>query len=280
MTANGPKIQLFLFAGFFFISWNIENIAGVLFNYKKWKHAFVNVPFIFTNIPGQFLLGIAFTKTIEWTTLHRFGLLYCFPLNKNPLLLFLFSFILLDLGEYVYHIIMHKVKRLWMFHVVHHSDQVVDVSTTLREHPGENVIRLSFTLLWVFLSGAALWALLLRQIIQVFSTLFAHMNYRLPEKVDHIIGLIFITPNLHQVHHHYKQPYTDCNYGDVLSIWDRAFGTFKTLPAEDLIFGVDTYMKKEDVEGFKMLAGIPFGKYRKNNTARRTLVGADFEPGG
>jgi sterol desaturase/sphingolipid hydroxylase (fatty acid hydroxylase superfamily) len=263
MIVNGSKIQLFLFAGLFFINWNIENIAGVLFNYKKWKHAFVNVPFIFTNIPGQFVLGIAFTKTIEWTTLHRFGFLYFFPSNKSSLLLFLLTFILLDLGEYVYHVIMHKVKRLWMFHVVHHSDQVVDVSTTLREHPGENVIRLSFTLLWVFLSGAALWALLLRQTIQVISTLFAHMNYRLPKKVDHVIGLIFITPNLHQVHHHYKQPYTDCNYGDVLSIWDRVFGTFKTLPAEDLIFGVDTYMKKEDIEGFNILAGMPFGKYRE-----------------
>ena len=66
-------------------------------------------------------------------------------------------------------------------------------------------------------------------------------------------------------HHHYKQPYTDCNYGDVLSIWDRIFGTFKKLPAEDLVFGVDTYMQKEDTKNFKSLVLIPFGKYRKSN---------------
>lgn len=266
VTTHGQQAQLFLFAGLFLICWNIENIAGVLIKYKKWKHAFINAPFILTAIPGQLLLGFAFVKTIEWTSLHQFGFLYYLPVGKNSLLSFLLTFIFLDLGEYIYHVTMHKVKRLWMFHIVHHSDQLVDVSTTLREHPGENFIRLTFTLLWVFLSGAAFWALMLRQIIQAFTTLFAHINYRLPEKFDNIVGLVFITPNLHQVHHHYKQPYTDKNYGDVLSIWDRLFGTFKKLPVEDLVFGVDSYMNKEDTGKFISLAKLPFGKYRKSDS--------------
>ncbi|OYX93763.1 MAG: hypothetical protein B7Y76_11395 [Sphingobacteriia bacterium 35-40-5] len=235
-----------------------------MLHYKKWKHAFINAPFILTSIPGQLLLGLAFVKIIEWTAQHQFGFLYYLPFSKSSMILFLVSFIFLDLGEYVYHIIMHKVKRLWMFHIVHHSDQAVDVSTTLREHPGENIIRLSFTLLWVFISGTTFWILMLRQIIQAFTTLFAHMSYRLPDKADRIIGLLFITPNLHQVHHHYKQPYTDCNYGDVLSIWDRLFGTFKKLPANKLVFGVDTHMGKEDAANFIALAKLPFGKYRKS----------------
>lgn len=272
LTNQGPQLQLLLFVSLFFISWNIENITGILFNYKKWKHAFSNAPFIFINIPGQLLLGLAFTVTIKWTTQHQFGLLYHISIGKNSFLFFVLAFIFLDFGEYVYHIIMHKVKRLWMFHIVHHSDPVVDVSTTLREHPGENFIRLSFTLLWVFISGTVFWILMLRQMIQVFTTLFAHMNYRLPEKLDKVIGLIFITPNLHQVHHHYKQPYTDCNYGDVLSIWDRIFGTFKKLPAEDLIFGVDTYMEKEETGNLKSLVAIPFGKYRPAKIASAKII--------
>ena len=258
----GSQAQMLLFIGLLLIAWNIENAAGIILHYKKWNHALKNAIFIFTNIPGQLLLGLFFVKTIQWTGSNHFGLLRLLPI-KNSFILFTLSFILLDLGEYIYHIIMHKIKRLWMFHVVHHSDPVVDVSTTLREHPGENIIRLSFTLLWVFLSGAVLWALLLRQVIQVFTTLFAHMNYRLPDRADNIIGIIFITPNLHQVHHHYKQPYTDCNYGDVLSIWDRIFGTFKKLPAKELIFGVDTYMDKADTNTFFSLFKIPFGRYRK-----------------
>lgn len=266
-------MQLSLFAGLLFICWNIENIAGLAFNYKKWRHAFLNAGFIFTNIPVQLLLGLAFVKTIQWTGVNHFGLLHQLHLRRFPffqhhhfiafLLLFSTTFILLDLGEYIYHVIMHKVKRLWMFHIVHHSDSVVDVSTTLREHPGENFIRLSFTLLWVFLTGAFFWALLLRQIIQTVTTLFAHMHYRLPKKIDSVIGILFITPNLHHVHHHYQQPYTDSNYGDVLSIWDRMFGTFRKMPDEQLIFGVDTYMQKTDNGNFKSLIKIPFGKYRK-----------------
>ena len=260
ISSNGELIQLLLFISLFFISWNIENIYGVLFKYKKWKHAFVNAPFVFTNLPGQIILGFAFVGVLKWTSIHHFGLLYYFRIDKIPILLFLITFILLDLGEYFYHLIMHKVKTLWRFHLVHHSDNMVDISTTLREHPGENIIRLSITLLWVFLSGAVFWALLLRQIIQVFTTLFAHINYRLPEKLDNIIGFVFITPNLHQVHHHYQMPYTDSNYGDVLSIWDRMFGTLKKLPSKDLVFGLDTHMEKKDNGSFGFLFKIPFVK--------------------
>ena len=163
---------------------------------------------------------------------------------------------------------MHKFKRLWMFHVVHHSDNIVDVSTTLREHPGENIIRNLMTLVWLFFGGVVFWALLLRQLIQILSNIFSHINYRLPEKIDTIMGWVFITPNLHHVHHHYQQPYTDCNYGDVLSIWDRIFGTFKRLPFKDVLFGVDTYMDKNENGRYLSLLKIPFGKYRKRSGFR------------
>lgn len=257
-------IQFTLFVSVSFLCWNIENIAGFTKGYKKWRHAFSNMPFIFTNIPVQFILGIAFVKTFRWTGLHHFGLLYLLHGHHNKLLLFGISFLLLDFGEYIYHVIMHKVKRLWMFHLVHHSDNTLDISTTLREHPGENFVRLSFTLLWVFLSGSLFWMLLLRQIIQVISTLVAHMNYRLPIKIDKIIGYVFITPNLHQVHHHYQQLFTDSNYGDVLSIWDRCFGTFQNSGNRELKFGVDTYMDPAETANFKSVFKIPFGKYRSN----------------
>lgn len=266
IAENGHQLQLWVYLILFVLSWNIENLAGILIQYKKWKHAFTNLPFALTNIPVQLLLGLAFVKTIEWITRHQFGFLYLLPKNINPLWLFVASFVFLDFGEYSYHVIMHKVKRLWMFHAVHHSDNIVDVSTTLREHPGENIVRLSFTLLWVFLSGITFWLLMLRQIIQSITTIIAHMNCRLPERLDAIIGLVFITPNLHQVHHHYKLPYTDCNYGDVLSIWDRFFGTYKRMPADRLVFGVDTYMNKAEITKFYSLIKLPFGKYREKNS--------------
>jgi sterol desaturase/sphingolipid hydroxylase (fatty acid hydroxylase superfamily) len=148
--------------------------------------------------------------------------------------------------------------------MVHHSDRVVDISTTLREHPGENFVRLSFTCLWVFLTGTFFWVLVLRQIIQIFSTSAAHMNYRLPLKLDKFLGVLFITPGLHQIHHHYQNPYTDSNYGDVLSIWDRLFGTLKRMPSDEVVFGIDTYMReKEEENNFLPIFKIPFSFFKK-----------------
>ena len=265
LSNTSDEMQILLFTGILFLCWNIETIAGLTLGYKRLKHETLNAKFILTNIPLQFLLGFAFTKVIQYTGNHHFGLLYHIPYMNNKLILFFASFMLLDLGEYIYHLLMHKFKRLWMFHVVHHTDPVVDVSTTFREHPGENVIRNLMTLGWIFLGGIAFWPLLLRQLIQIVSNIFSHINYRLPEKIDTIIGLIFITPNLHHVHHHYRQPYTDCNYGDVLSIWDRLFGTFKKLPSKDVLFGVDTYMNEKENNRYLVLLKIPFTKYRKKN---------------
>lgn len=260
--ATAPT-QVIIFTGVLFIGWNVENYIGLGMEYKKWQHAFINAGFIATNIPLQGLLGLLFAAVIHFTARVHFGLLYLLHLQKRPFFLFLSTFVLLDFGEYLYHLLMHKIKRLWMFHLVHHSDPVVDVSTTLREHPGENLIRNAFTLLWIFLSGAAFWTLLLRQLIQMVSNIFAHVHYSLPEKTANIIGLLFITPNLHHVHHHYRQPYTDCNYGDVLSIWDRLFGTYCNLPVKDIVFGVDTHMDRADHSNIKSLVKIPFGRYRQ-----------------
>jgi len=246
------------------LCWNIENIAGLSFNYSKRQHSFLNAKFIVSNFPVQLLLGFAFSKILLATSQHRFGLIYHLGFSKNNLLVFIVSFTFLDLGEYIYHVLMHKIKRLWMFHLVHHCDAVVDVSTSLREHPGENFIRSCLTLLWILLSGIPFWALLLRQIIQIVSNVFSHLNYRLPEKLDNVIGWIFITPNLHHLHHHYLQPYTDSNYGDVLSIWDRIFGTFHKLASLQVVYGVDTCMDEKEHSKYLSLLKLPFGKYRKS----------------
>lgn len=256
-------LQLFMFSGLFLLCWNIENLIGLTTNYKKWKHATINSKFIISGIPVQFTLGIIIAKTVQWNGLHHFGIVNHVPF-KNPIVLLIITFLILDFGEFIYHVIMHKVKRLWMFHLVHHSDRIVDVSTTLREHPAESFIRISFTLVWIFISGVTIWPLLIRQLIQLGSNLFAHMNFRIPEKIDNIVGLVFITPNLHHVHHHYKQPYTDCNYGDVLSIWDRLFGTFCRLPSNEVIFGVDVFMDTSENTSYGSLLKIPFGKYRNS----------------
>lgn len=241
-----------------FLLWNIETLLALTVTGRKWRHASINARFILTGIPVQFGLGLAFTALFRWGQTHPVGLLHRLPHRPGLLTEFLLTFVLLDLGEYGYHVLMHKIKAFWRFHVVHHSDEFVDVSSVLREHPGETAIRLAFTFVWVFLLGATFWTVLLRQCIQIVSNALAHAHFQLPERMDRVVGLLFVTPNLHHVHHHDRQPYTDTNYGDVLIIWDRLFGTFGRLNASRIHFGVDTLPIAPETIRFRTLLDAPF----------------------
>jgi sterol desaturase/sphingolipid hydroxylase (fatty acid hydroxylase superfamily) len=244
---------------------NLELLFSIKANTRKINHIITNALFMIPAAPVQMGIGYLLILLIRETSTHKIGLLYLLPDNFNPLLYFLFSFLLLDFFEYVYHVTMHKVKRLWMIHLVHHSDRALTVTTTLREHPMETLTRLLFLVLWVAISGISFWALLFRQFIQIVSNVFAHANIRLSEPMDRVFSFVLVTPNMHQVHHHYQQPYTDSNYGDVLSIWDRLFGTFAIAKAEELEFGIDTCFDKKENAHFPALLMIPFGEYRKSN---------------
>ncbi|MDB5016432.1 MAG: sterol desaturase family protein [Mucilaginibacter sp.] len=240
-----------------------------LFGYSlknKWKHTAVNSLFIFTALPIQLLLTTFIVLISSWANIHHWGLINFIPYHHNAWVYYITLFILLDLCEYVYHVIMHKVDTLWKFHLVHHSDLRVDVSTTIREHPGETCVRTCFLMLWTFLLGPAVGVLILRQTFQSISNVSAHTEFRLSPRANKIIGLLFITPNLHHVHHHYQLPYTDCNYGDVLSIWDRLFGTYTELDREETVFGIDTHMDEKVNGNFLNVIKVPFQKLeRKEN---------------
>jgi sterol desaturase/sphingolipid hydroxylase (fatty acid hydroxylase superfamily) len=252
----------------FFILWNLEKFMNLKNEPNRLKHLKLNATFMLTAAPVQLFMGIMMNFTLRWTNTHHFGIFNQYNI-KNPLLLFISTFIFLDFCEYAYHVLMHKVKSLWRFHLVHHADTKLDVSTTLREHPVETAIRLLFTMLWVFIGGVSLWTLIFRQFIQIVSNVIAHANFRIPEKLDKILSLVVVTPNFHHVHHHYLQPYTDKNYGDVLSIWDRGFGTFARLSKGNVVFGVDTHSQENKINTFGKLLKLPLLQIKKMQTDKR-----------
>jgi sterol desaturase/sphingolipid hydroxylase (fatty acid hydroxylase superfamily) len=67
---------------------------------------------------------------------------------------------------------------------------------------------------------------------------------------------------MHRIHHHYRQPYSDTNYGNIFSIWDRIFGTYKMVDNAKLRYGVDTYMDHKDASDLWSLLKHPFQRYR------------------
>jgi sterol desaturase/sphingolipid hydroxylase (fatty acid hydroxylase superfamily) len=257
--------QIILYAAIITLLWFAEVLVATDGLRSKWRHSSVNLLFIFTALPVQLFLTGFILIISKWANFNHWGLLNLMHWHTKGLGYYFTAFVLLDLCEYIYHVTMHKFDALWKFHLVHHSDLKVDVSTTVREHPCETFIRTCFLTLWVFILGPIIGVLIIRQIFQTFSNIVAHTEFRLSDRVNKIVSILFITPNLHHVHHHYRLPYTDCNYGDVLSIWDRIFGTLGELDKEDTHFGIDTHMD-ENVNGkFINIVRIPFQKLERKN---------------
>ncbi|MTH14206.1 sterol desaturase family protein [Flavobacterium sp. LC2016-01] len=245
------------------IFWLIEN-AFPLFQmqYKKWHHAGINIFFTVTTIIVNFILAFILIKTAAWTTENHFGILQWLP--KMPLWLnAIIGLLLLDLiGAYLAHLVQHKVKFLWRFHLIHHTDTWIDTTTANRHHPGESVIRFVFTTLGVLIVGSPMWMVFLYQSLSVITSQFNHANISLPNKLDVFISYFIVSPNMHKVHHHYMLPYTDSNYGNIFSVWDRLFSTFTTLPKDQIIYGVDTHPEPEEHNKLRNLLQIPFQKSR------------------
>ncbi len=258
--------RAFILAGGIAFFWLIETAVPLYkFNYNKWQHAGINIFFTVTTILVNFCLALFLLKAADWATLNHFGLLNWLP-EFNICFYTIVGLLLLDLiGAYSIHLIEHKVKFLWRFHLIHHTDTWIDTTSANRHHPGESVLRFIFTTLGVLIVGCPMWLVFLYQTLSVVATQFTHANITLPKKLDKILSYFIVSPDMHKVHHHYVLPYTDSNYGNIFSVWDRLFGTFKTLDRDKLIYGVDTHMKAEENNKISNLLVIPFQKRRSPN---------------
>jgi sterol desaturase/sphingolipid hydroxylase (fatty acid hydroxylase superfamily) len=132
----------------------------------------------------------------------------------------------LDFFAWVAHILLHKLPWGWRLHRVHHSDLAVDVTTALRQHPGETVWRAAWRVLPVGILGVPMPLTALYEAFSAANALLEHANIAVPVRVDRVVRLIFVTPNMHKWHHSRDASETDTNYGNILSTWDRLFRTF------------------------------------------------------
>lgn len=256
-----------LLVGGITIFWLLEGALPLFkFKYKKWKHAWPNLFFTLTTVLINFALAFLLLKTADWVMVNNFGLINWLP--EMPLWLYaILGVLLLDfIGAYLAHYVEHKVKPLWKIHLVHHSDHNVDTTTANRHHPLESIIRFAFTLFGVFIIGTPIAIVFLYQSLSLIATQFTHANIKMHKTVDKILSYVFISPDMHKVHHHYKLPYTDSNYGNIFSIWDRLFGTYLELDREQIIYGVDTFPNAVENASLKHLLKQPFHKYRHPET--------------
>lgn len=240
----------------------LESIVPLFrFNYKKWRHAGINIFFTITTILVNFLLAFALIKASSWAIENQYGILQW--IDGNFWLELIVGLLVLDfISSWLIHWIEHKVPLLWKFHVIHHSDQHIDTTTANRHHPGESVFRLIFTVLAVIIVGAPLWLIFLYQSLSAMFSQFNHSNIAMPKWLDDALMWVFVTPNMHRVHHHYRLPYSDRNYGNIFSFWDRLLRTMVLADNKSLVYGIDTYMDSKEAEDIVTMLKIPFKEYR------------------
>jgi sterol desaturase/sphingolipid hydroxylase (fatty acid hydroxylase superfamily) len=260
-----PLERMAILVGGMLLFWILEGaIPFIQLRFKKTRagHAAVNFGLTVIHLIIHTFLAIIIIKISDWCIANQFGIIQW--LKAGTLATILLTILIVDFfGGWLVHIVEHKVKPLWRFHVIHHADNNVDVTTGLRHHPVESVLRGIFFFMGIAASGAPMYAVMIYQTILVFFTAFEHANISLPKWLDNAMSYIFISPNMHKVHHHWKQPYTDSNYGAIISIWDRLFGTYKYLDKQHLRYGIDKDYPNEKDEDFLLLLKKPFLK--KNN---------------
>ena len=258
---NHPVQRMIFLVGGLLIFWILEGAIPLLqLRYKKnkFRHAGINLFFTVIHLVIHTALAILIVMLSDWCNKESFGIIYW--TNANTIFTIITGVLALDFSSWLVHWVMHKVPPLWAFHLIHHTDNNVDVTTGLRHHPGDSILRGIFFLLLIFVSGAPMYVVMIYQTLLVLATAFTHANISLPKPADKIISYILVSPNMHKVHHHWKQPYTDSNYGGVFSIWDRLFGTFKTLDPKEIRYGLDRYYPNEKDEDLVALLKKPFQK--------------------
>ncbi|MEJ7738887.1 MAG: sterol desaturase family protein [Chitinophagaceae bacterium] len=259
---NSHRVMILMGGMIFF--WLLEGYYPLFrFSFKRYKHAGVNLVFLSTTILLNLIFGITTIKICDWVMRNDIGLLNWLNLplwGEAILAVFFLDFF----SQYAPHWTMHKVKWMWKFHMIHHSDTKVDVTTGTRHHPGEWLFREFSTIIGVVLIGLPVGMYFLYRSCAALFTHFNHANLRVPLWLDKPISWIFVSPNMHKVHHHYKRPHTDTNYSNIFSLWDRLFGTFKYDDPKNLRYGLDVLDDSTD-ESLKYQFKLPFDKNVKTD---------------
>ena len=168
-------------------------------------------------------VGVALWAEMQGYVLFRL-------LGVDPWIAGVLSFLVLDFAVWAEHVASHKVPLLWRIHRMHHSDTGFDVTTALRFHPLEIVLSMFWKSAVVIAIGAPVLSVLLFEIVLNGSSMFNHANARLPEKLDTLLRLVLVTPDMHRVHHSSRRPETDSNFGFNFPFWDRLFSTYRAQP--------------------------------------------------
>jgi sterol desaturase/sphingolipid hydroxylase (fatty acid hydroxylase superfamily) len=183
-------------------------------------------------------------------------------LRLPPGLRALVAILLFDYTMYLWHVLTHRVRFLWRFHLVHHTDLDMDVSTALRFHFAELLLSTPFRAGQIILIGPSPFSYSLWHTLFLLSVLFHHSNLRLPIQVESKLNYLLVTPRMHGIHHSIVRDETDSNWSSGLTIWDWVHGTLKlNVPQSQITIGVPGYPDAEKLQ-LSQLVTLPFRSER------------------
>lgn len=157
--------------------------------------------------------------------------------------------LILDVAIYWQHRLFHMIPILWRLHRVHHADVGFDVSTGVRFHPLEIVLSMGIKLGIIFLLGIPALAVLIFEIVLNAGSLFTHSNLYLPKAFERHLRWLFVTPEMHRVHHSWYDDETNSNFGFHLSVWDRIFTSYRDQPRDghrEMTIGLKEFRERDE----------------------------------
>ena len=225
---------------------------------SRWRHYAVNL-FIATSnaLLLSVLLGGLIVAAYHSFELHRFGVMHRLGIGGwwNVLV----TVIILDGVSYLWHRAYHGVPVMWRMHRVHHSDLDLDVTSSGRFHLTEMVFSAIFRLGIIAALGSSLASVVIFEIVFGLLNQLEHASLRIPEPCETWLRWVFVTPDMHRIHHSKVTKETNSNYGTLFSFWDRLFGTYRFgMDQRAMVIGLPEYQQPATVTFGKVLA-MPFG---------------------
>ncbi len=153
------------------------------------------------------------------------------------------GFIVLDFYVYWWHRWRHQYNILWNEHLIHHSSEEYNLPVALRQTISDIVNPATFLLLPAAIFGVSLDVIIVLGVVMLFGGFWYHTQ--LIDKMG-FLEKIIVTPSHHRIHHAINPIYIDRNFGGILIVWDKLFGTFQAeLPDVKPVYGltrpVNTY---------------------------------------
>jgi sterol desaturase/sphingolipid hydroxylase (fatty acid hydroxylase superfamily) len=229
---------------------------------SRWKRIIINFS---VSIPSFSLLRLLFIPLMVWLAYGneqwQFGLnyLYAVPAWLEVAI----AFLLLDYSNYLWHIVLHKMPLMWRFHLVHHTDLDLDITTAFRFHFGELIGSVFFRGAAVILIGVSPIIVLIYEIAFDASNQFQHSNMKIPFRFEKVLNKILVTPRMHGIHHSMKKRETESNFSIIFSFWDRLHNTIRlNVSQEKIITGVPAYANEKELTT-GLLLQLPFTKIRE-----------------